>query len=131
MRILVLGYIVRRPLGGGAWPTLQYALGLQRLGHDVYFLEDSEDWGCCYDPTRHVTDEDPSYGLSFAAELFGRVGLGDRWAYYDAHAKRWHGLDEKHALALRGPRTGQLDGRVSGPAIRHRSLRRDHRDDAS
>ena len=55
LRIIVLGYIVRRPLGGGVFPTLQYALGLQKLGHDVWFFEDSEDYPACYDPTRWVT----------------------------------------------------------------------------
>jgi hypothetical protein len=29
LRVLVLGYVVRRPLGGGVWPTLQYALDLR------------------------------------------------------------------------------------------------------
>jgi hypothetical protein len=91
LRILVLGYVVRRPLGGGVWPTIQYALGLQRLGHEVYFLEDSEDWGCCYDPSREVTDEDPTYGLRFAARVLQRNELGGRWAYYDAHRATWHG----------------------------------------
>ncbi len=91
LRVLVLGYVVRRPLGGGVWPTLQYALGLLRLGHDVYLLEDSEDWGACYDPKRHVTDEDPTYGLEFAAKAFGRNELGERWAYYDAHTATWFG----------------------------------------
>lgn len=78
--ILVLGYIVRRPLGGGTWPTLQWALGLRALGHDVYFLEDSEDWAACYDPSRHMTTEDPSFGLAYAKRVFDRVGFGDRWA---------------------------------------------------
>src|SRR5688572_23932997 len=40
LRILVLGYLVRGPLGGLAWHYVQYVLGLARLGHDVYFLED-------------------------------------------------------------------------------------------
>jgi len=91
LRILVLGYVVRCPLGGSAWPTLQYAMGLLRLGHGVWFLEDSEDYGACYDPSRHVTDEDPTFGLAWAKEVFDRVGLGQRWAYYDAHTKTWHG----------------------------------------
>ncbi len=91
LRILVLGYVVRRPLGGGCWPTLQYALGMLRLGHDVYFLEDSEDWGACYDPIRHITDEDPTYGLAFAARAFEKNELGQRWAYHDAHKGEWHG----------------------------------------
>ena len=43
MRIIVVGYIVRCPLGGMAWHYLQYVLGLARLGHDVYFFEESGD----------------------------------------------------------------------------------------
>ena len=43
LRIVVLGYVVRGPLGGLTWHHLQYLLGLRRLGHDVYFFEDSDD----------------------------------------------------------------------------------------
>ena len=91
LRILVLGYIVRGPLGGLAWHHLQYVMGLARLKHDVWFLEDSDDYDSCYDPVRNVTDRDPTYGLHFTASAFSRVGLGDRWAYYDAHTQRWLG----------------------------------------
>jgi hypothetical protein len=92
LRILVLGYIVRGPLGGMAWHHLQYVMGLHDLGHDVYFVEDSDDtpW-CCYDPARGVTDADPTYGLRFATRIFKRIGLGSRWAYYDAHTQHWFG----------------------------------------
>lgn len=91
LRILVLGYIVRGPLGGLAWHHLQYVLGLHRMGHDVYFIEDSGDYPSCYDPTRGVTDADPSYGLRFAGEAFDRLGLGSRWAYHDTFTGRWQG----------------------------------------
>src|SRR5213080_1060084 len=92
LRIIVLGYVVRGPVGGMVWSNLQFLMGLARLGHDVYFVEDSGDspW-CCYDPVRHVTDADPSYGLQFASHAFERIGFGERWAYYDAHTSRWHG----------------------------------------
>lgn len=100
LRILLLGYIVRRPLGGGAWPFLQYAMGLQRLGHDVYFLEDSEDYPACYDPTRHVTDEDATFGLTFADRVLSGHGFADRWAYYDAHSDRWAGPCSDRILDL-------------------------------
>lgn len=91
LRIVVTGYVVRCPLGGMAWHHLQYVLGLARLGHHVTFVEDSDDvpWSC-YDPTRGVTDEDPTYGLSFAERIMRQLCL-DRWAYYDAHRDRWHG----------------------------------------
>jgi hypothetical protein len=92
LRIVVLGYIVRGPVGGMAWSDLHYLLALVDLGHDVYFVEDSGDspW-CCYDPSRNTTDTDPTYGLGFARSIFERVGLDDRWAYYDAHTCRWIG----------------------------------------
>lgn len=91
LRIVVLGYIVRGPLGGLAWHHLQYVLGLADLGHEVVFVEDSDDYASCYDPSRNVVDTDPSYGLRFAARTFERVGLAQRWAYYDAHTGRWLG----------------------------------------
>jgi len=90
-RIVVLVYIVRCPLGGMAWHYLQYAMGLKRLGHDVLVLEDSEDYGCCYDPARHLTDADPAYGLRFADSVFKKTGLGDQWVYHDAHKNQWYG----------------------------------------
>lgn len=100
LRILVLGYIVRCPLGGMAWHYLNYALGLAELGHDVFFIEDSCDYPSCYDPTRHVTDTDAAYGLKFADDVLNNVGLGDRWAYYDAFTSTWHGPCAAEALPL-------------------------------
>jgi hypothetical protein len=91
LAVIVLGYIVRGPLGGLAWHHLQYVMGLAALGHEVYFLEDSEDYPSCYDPSRDGMGTDPGYGLAFAAHCFGRVGLGECWAYHDAHAGSWHG----------------------------------------
>lgn len=112
LRIAVLGYVIRGPLGGLAWHHLQYALGLDRLGHDVLFYEDSDDYPACYDPARNVTDTDPSYGLVFAAAAFTRLGLGERWAYHDAHAGAWRG--PAAARALEFARTADLLIDISG-----------------
>ena len=91
LRIIVLGYVVRGPLGGMVTSNLQYLMGLARLGHDVYFVEDSGDYPSCYNPVTYVTDTEPTYGLQFATHSFERIGLGDHWAYYDAHTSRWLG----------------------------------------
>jgi hypothetical protein len=91
LRIVVLGYIVRGPLGGLVWHHLQYVLGLQRLGHDVYFIEDSDDYPSCYDPSTHGVGTDPTYGLRFTEDVFSQFGINDRWGYYDAHTQRWLG----------------------------------------
>jgi hypothetical protein len=100
LRILVLGYLVRGPLGGIAWHYLQYVVGLSRLGHDVFFFEDSHDYASCYDPVRNLTDADPTYGLAFAARAFERLGLGQRWTYYDAHQDCWLGPAGQSAQAI-------------------------------
>ena len=92
MRILVLGYIVRGPMGGMSWHHLQYFLGLHQMGHDVYFLEDSSDTEyACYDPERNITDADPTYGLNYASKTFKKINLDNRWAYYDYHTTSWKG----------------------------------------
>jgi hypothetical protein len=100
LRIIVLGYIVRGPLGGMAWHYLQYAAGLSQLGHDVFFFEDSDDYPSCYDPVRNVMDRDPTYGLEFTARAFERLGLGGRWTYYDAHQNSWLGPVGNRAIQL-------------------------------
>ena len=112
LRIVVLGYIVRGPIGGMAWHHLQYVLGLKALGHDVLFIEDSDDYPSCYDPSRHVVDGNPTYGLAFATEAFRRLGLGESWAFYDAHTGAWHGAAA--SWATRFCETADLVLNVSG-----------------
>ena len=61
--------------------TCSTVLGLARLGHDVFFLEDSDDYASCYDPVRNVMGRDPTYGLNFAGRAFLGLGLESRWTY--------------------------------------------------
>lgn len=91
MKIVVLGYIVRGPLGGMCFHYLQYLLGLKRLGHDVFYLEDSDSYPSCYDPLRLEVTSDPAYGIRFISRLFEKYKLKDRWAYYDEHSNSWFG----------------------------------------
>jgi hypothetical protein len=91
LRITVCGYIVRGPLGGLAWHHLQYVLGLSMLGHDVVFVEDSDDFPGCYNPSTHSVGTDPAYGIDFLAGAMDRLGLGDRWGYFDGHTDQWLG----------------------------------------
>jgi hypothetical protein len=91
-----MGYVVRMPQGGLAWHYLQYAVGLACLGYDVYYVEDShffesdqDAW--FFDPSRQVMGDDPAFGLRFAADAFGRLGMGERWAFYNAPGNEWIG----------------------------------------
>lgn len=95
MKIVVLGYIVRGPLGGLAWHHFQYVLGLKSMGLEVLFLEDSDDYPSCYNPETFEVGTDPSYGLKFISDFFNKYDIKDNWSYFDAHANRWYGQDDK------------------------------------
>ena len=112
LRIIVLGYIERGPIGGMAWHHLAYLMGLAQLGYDVYFVEDSDDYPSCYNPESLLIDTDPTFGLCFAARVLGRVGLGDRWAYYVAHNSQWSGPCANRILDICG--TADLLLNISG-----------------
>lgn len=95
LQIVIAGYIVGGPLGGLVWHHLQYVLGLQRMGHDVIFIEDSDDYPSCYNPETHEFSVDPSYGIRFIEQVFSRFKMNNKWAYYHAHSNKWFGADEK------------------------------------
>jgi hypothetical protein len=94
LRIAVLGYIVRAPIGGLAWHHLQYVLGLKRLGHQVLFIEESEDYPACYNPHTNQFEIDPSYGLRFIDDCFKRLDLEGLWTYFDFHTNQWFGYQK-------------------------------------
>ncbi len=91
MKIILLGYIVRGPLGGLVWHHFQYALGLKLLGHDVLFLEFSDDYPSCYNPISYELTTDPTYGLKFIDSIFSNHDLKHQWAYFDGYSNRWFG----------------------------------------
>lgn len=98
MKIVVLGYIVRGPLGGLVWHHFQYVLGLKNLGYEVLFLEDSDDYPACYHPDTFQVNTDPSYGLAFIDSLFRAYNMQSCWAYYDFHTHSWFGRTQKEVF---------------------------------
>lgn len=112
LRIVVLGYVVRGPMGGMSWHHLNYVAGLAAMDHDVVFIEIGDETPCCYDPRRHEMTTDPSFGLDYATKAFTRLGLADRWAYYDANGQRWLGPLSDRAPAF--CRSADLVLNVSG-----------------
>lgn len=89
-----MGYIIRGPLGGLVWHHFQYVYGLHLMGHDVLFLEESEDYPSCYHPRSCEMTTDPAFGLSFTHKLFSHFGMGDHWVYCDWHTRRFYGKSE-------------------------------------
>jgi hypothetical protein len=81
------------PLGGVTWDYLHYVLGLSKLGHDVYYFEDTGQWP--YNPVQGGISEDCSFNVKFLSSVMSSYGLSERWAYCFPHHSRWCGLDDK------------------------------------
>src|SRR5438067_8199358 len=99
LRIIVTGLIAQHPLlGGVAWDYLQYVLGLARLGHDVYYLEDSGEWPYNFDGGPSGQDwvaRDCSFNVEYLAKVMSRFGLADKWAYRFPTKSEWFGLSDQ------------------------------------
>lgn len=78
-RIVVVGFMAGIPIAGVVWQHLHYIVGLQRLGHDVYYCEDSARY--VYDPTTGIYGEDYSYATAELDRLSRRFGFEERWAF--------------------------------------------------
>lgn len=87
LRIIVTGLVGLYPVGGVAWDYLQYVTGLFKLGHDVYYHEDT--WSWPYHPVERTYTQDPGYSARYLADFFERYepGLKDRWHYLHLHEK--------------------------------------------
>jgi len=95
LNIIIAGYIVGGPLGGLSWHHLQYVLGLHKLGYNVLFVEDSDDYPSCYNPQTNELSQDPAYGLQFINELFKNYDLQHNWAYFHQPSDYWYGVSKR------------------------------------
>lgn len=91
MRAVVTGMIATYPVGGVVWDYAQYALGLERLGWEVWYLEDTG--GPTYDPARREYGEDCGFGVDFLRSALAGLSptLGERW-HFRAMDDRRYGL---------------------------------------
>ena len=99
LRVVVTGLIAQHPaLGGVAWDYVQYLTGLTRLGHDVYYLEDSGQWPYRLEAEGTSREawvaDDPSANLRHLTEVLSAFGIQDRWAYRFPVTGEWFGLTE-------------------------------------
>jgi hypothetical protein len=89
---VVVGYVVRYPVGGMTWVFLNYLLGLRDLGFEPVFMEAAGPQPTCYDVEAGRLTDDPTYGVGHLRTSLTAAGLGDcRWWYADP-ALPGHGL---------------------------------------
>jgi hypothetical protein len=99
LRIIVTGQMAQYPLGGVTWFYLQYVLGLARLGHDVFYIEDSSQWP--YNPMTQALPakaasitEACQFNLDYLNGVLSRFGLADKWAYCFPKHDTWFGVPQ-------------------------------------
>jgi hypothetical protein len=81
MRIIFAGTIGRSGLGGQAWATLQYLIGLRELGHDVFYLEDCGESSWVYDWDKDEWTVELEYPAAYVRECLEPFGFANKWMY--------------------------------------------------
>ncbi|HUF08256.1 MAG TPA: hypothetical protein VMO47_02970 [Rhodothermales bacterium] len=114
LRIVVTGLVGRMPVGGMAWHYLQYVMGLARLGHDVYYHEDT--WCWPFHPVENSEVETGDYSAGAIQHFFEQFApeLADHWHYLHLHSQSF-GMDRVRFDEI--ARTADLFINVSGASF--------------
>ena len=78
LRLVLLGTMGGCPFGGQTWLFLNWLRAFQRLGHQVWYVEDHLGWP--YDPEQNTVTDDCSYAVRHVSSCLARIGLRDFWA---------------------------------------------------
>lgn len=78
-RIVVMGFMGGMPIAGVIWQHVHYVVGLQRLGHEVYYIEDSA--RLPYNPETFEVNYDVDYPGKILERLASEFDFKNRWAF--------------------------------------------------
>jgi ATP-binding cassette subfamily B protein/subfamily B ATP-binding cassette protein MsbA len=89
--IVVLGSMSPMPVGGVTWQTLQYIVGFQRLGYDVYYVESHGRYP--HEITKRADEDGTALAVELIRSAMARVNMAGRWCYVDVHnGERHYGM---------------------------------------
>ena len=74
-----MGFMGSIPIAGVIWQHIHYIVGLQRLGHDVYYIEDSA--RLPYNPETFEINNSFEYARQVLARWPREFGFRGRWAF--------------------------------------------------
>jgi hypothetical protein len=97
-KIVVLHFAAQMPLAGVGWQALHYLLGLEKLGYEAWYVEDSG--ANPYDPRANSVSMECAYNLAYLRRMLEPYGLGSRWSYWDAINDVHHGLPRARVRGL-------------------------------
>src|SRR2546429_2230493 len=78
-RIVVMGFMGSMPIAGVIWQHIHYIVGLQRLGHEVYYVEDSA--RIPYNPETFEVTTEFDYTARLLNKLAREFEFRNRWAF--------------------------------------------------
>ncbi|MEK6250792.1 MAG: ATP-binding cassette domain-containing protein [Actinomycetota bacterium] len=82
-KIVLLGMLTKIPVGGVAWLVGHYAVGFERLGYEVYYVEAHARTPSMF--MTHEEDDGAGKAAAYIARTAERFGLEDRWAFQALH----------------------------------------------
>jgi len=80
-----MGFMGSMPIAGVIWQHVHYVVGLQRLGHDVYYIEDSA--RLPYNPETFEVNDEFDYAAKVLGKLADEFEFKDRWAFCARYLK--------------------------------------------
>ena len=84
-RIVVMGFMGGMPIAGVIWQHIHYVVGLQRLGHEVYYIEDSA--RLPYNPETFEVNDEVDYPGKILDRLAREFDFKNRWAFCARYLK--------------------------------------------
>jgi len=81
-----MGFMGSMPIAGVIWQHVHYVVGLQRLGYDVYYIEDSA--RLPYNPETFEVNNEFDYAAKVLNRLAGEFDFKNRWAFCARYLKR-------------------------------------------
>src|SRR5438105_8425729 len=80
-----MGFMGGMPIAGVIWQHIHYVVGLQRLGHEVYYIEDSA--RLPYNPETFEVNDEVDYAANVLDRLASEFDFEDRWAFCARYLK--------------------------------------------
>jgi hypothetical protein len=78
-RIVVMGFMGSMPIAGVIWQHIHYIVGLRRLGHEVYYIEDSA--RLPYNPETFEVNNEFDYAARLLDQLSREFDFKNRWGF--------------------------------------------------
>jgi hypothetical protein len=84
-RIVVMGFMGSMPIAGVIWQHIHYIVGLQRLGHRVFYIEDSA--RLPYNPETFEVNNEYDYAAAVLDRLSREFDFQQRWGFCARYLK--------------------------------------------